>query len=193
MLGQLPQTLNVGGKDYEIRTDFRSTLRIIEALADDELTPQDKVYVVLKQTYKDFYSIPSADYVEAYEQAMWFINCGDEPSERESKKIIDWSKDEQLIFPAINKVAGQEVRSAKYMHWWTFLGFFRSIDRDDTYGYVLMLRQKRAKGKPFEKWESEYWNNNRDICDLNMTSSSGKEAEDAIAAIYKELLKGGGG
>ena len=193
MLGQLPQTLNVGGKDYAIRTDYRSILRIIEAMADDELTPQDKVYVVLRQTYKDFYSIPPANYVGAYEQAMWFINCGDEPQERSSPKIVDWAKDEQLIFPAINKVAGQEVRAVQYMHWWTFMGYFRSIDREDTYGYVLMLRQKKAKGKPLEKWESEYWNNNRDICDLHLTTSSGEDAESALADIYKELLKGGGG
>ena len=193
MLGQLPRTLEVGGKEYSIRSDFRSILRIIEAFADDELTPQEKVYVVLRQTYKDFDRIPADRLAEAYERAMWFINCGEEPTEKKSPKIVDWNKDEQLIFPAINKVAGQEVRLAEYMHWWTFMGFFRSIDREDTYGYVLMLRQKKGQGKQLEKWESEYWNNNRDICDLHMTASSGAEAEDALAEIYKELLKGGGG
>ena len=55
-----------------------------------------------------------------------------------------------------------------------------------------MLRQKRAQGKKFEKWESEYWTRNRDICDLNLEASSGAETEDALAEIYKELLKGGG-
>ena len=193
MLGQLPQALEVGGRTYDIRTDFRSILRIIAAFADDELTVQEKIYVVLRQIYKDFDSIPFDSYAEAYEKAMWFVNCGDEPNERESPKIIDWKKDEQLIFPAINKVAGQEVRLSQYMHWWTFLGFFRSIDREDTYGYILMLRQKRAQGKKFEKWESEYWSKNRDICDLNITTSSGEDAESALADIYKELLKGGGG
>ena len=192
MLGQLPQALSVGGKQYEIRSDFRSILRIIAAFADDELTPQDKVYVVLRQIYKDFKSMPSDDYVEAYEQAMWFVNCGEEPQEKNTPKVIDWTKDEQLIFPAINKVAGQEVRLVQYMHWWTFLGFFRSIDREDTYGYILMLRQKRAQGKKFEKWESEFWQRNRDMCDLSLTESSGADAEDALAEIYKELLKGGG-
>ena len=192
MLGQLPQALTVGGKEYEIRSDFRSVLRIIAAFADDELTSQDKIYVTLRQTYKDFGKIPQKDYVEAYEKAMWFVNCGEEPQEKTTPKVIDWKKDEQMIFPAINKVAGQEVRLVQYMHWWTFLGFFRSIDREDTYGYVLMLRQKRAQGKKFEKWESEYWTRNRDICDLNLEASSGAEAEDALEEIYKELLKGGG-
>ena len=117
MLGQLPQALTVGGIEYEIRSDFRSVLRIIAAFADDELTPQDKIYVTLRQTYKDFGKIPQKDYVEAYEKAMWFVNCGEEPQEKTTPKVIDWKKDEQLIFPAINKVAGQEVRLVQYMHW----------------------------------------------------------------------------
>ena len=191
LLGSLPRTLNVGGREYKIRSDFRSVLRIIAAFNDEELSTEEKVYVCLRQLYEDFNSIPARGYVEAYEQAMWFLNCGSEPNDKKNQKIVDWEKDEQLIFPAVNKVAGQEVRLTQYMHWWTFMGFFQSIDREDTYGYVLMLRQKRAKGKPLEKHESEFWNNNRDICDLNLTASSGADAEDALAEIYK-ALKGGG-
>lgn len=191
LLGSLPRTLNVGGREYNIRSDFRSVLRIISAFNDEELSAEEKVYVCLKQLYEGFDNIPTKDFVEAYDKAMWFLNCGEETKKKESPKIVDWNKDEQLIFPAVNKVAGQEVRLIQYMHWWTFMGFFQSIDREDTYGYVLMLRQKRAKGKPFEKHESEFWNNNRDICDLHMTASSGADAEDALAEIYK-ALKGGG-
>ena len=191
MLGDLPQTLDVGGKAYRIRSDFRSIFRIIAAFADDALTGQEKVYVTLKQIYRDFDQIPLEQYGEAYERAMWFINCGEQPTESHTPQIVDWLHDEQMIFPAVNKAAAQEVRLVSYMHWWTFMGFFRSIDREDTYGYVLMLRQKRAQGKPLEKWEAEFWNRNRDICDLHMNASSGAEAEDALAEIYRELLKGG--
>ncbi len=191
MIGSLPLALDVGGRKYEVRADFRSVLRIIEAFSDDELTTEDKIYVCMKQLYKEFDRIPREYYAEAYEQAVWFINCGQPESKRSSTKIVDWKKDEQLIFPAVNKVAGKEVRAEQFMHWWTFMGCFGSIDRDDTYGYILMLRQKKAKGKQLEKWEKEYWNNNRGMCDLHATTSSGIEAEDALAEIYKSLLKGG--
>ena len=191
MIGSLPLALDVGGRSYPVRADFRSVLRIVEAFADDELTPEDKIYVCLRQLYKEFESIPPEDYAEAYEKAVWFINCGQPESNRQGPKVVDWKKDEQLIFPAVNKVAGKEVRAETFMHWWTFMGCFQSIDREDTYGYVLMLRQKKAKGKQLEKWEQEYWNNNRDICDLAGAKSSGEEADNALAEIYKSLLKGG--
>ena len=191
MLGELPQALTVGGRQYRVRSDFRSVLRIIAAYNDDELSDAEKIYVCLRQLYADFKEMPADDYAEAYEKATWFLACGQPASGRESRKTVDWTKDEQLIFPAVNKVAGKEVRLEQYMHWWTFMGFFQSIDREDTYGYVLMLRQKRSKGKKLEKWEQEFWNNNRELCDLNAGASSGKDAEDALAEIYKELLKGG--
>ena len=191
MLGDLPQKLTVGGREYNIRSDFRSVLRIIAAYGDDELSDAEKVYVCLRQLYKDFSEMPGKDYAEAYEQASWFLACGQPASSHETRKTVDWTKDEPLIFAAVNKVAGQETRLTQYMHWWTFMGFFQSIDREDTYGYVLMLRQKKAKGKKLEKWEQEFWNNNRELCDLNMTASSGAEAESALAEIYKELSKGG--
>ena len=59
MLGSLPQTLDVGGRAYRIRSDFRSILRIIAAFADDDLTGQDKIYVVLRQGYRDFGELPA--------------------------------------------------------------------------------------------------------------------------------------
>lgn len=191
MIGSLPLALDVGGRSYPIRADFRSVLRIVAAFNDDELTTEDKIYVCMKQLYKDFDSMPATAYAEAYEKAVWFINCGQTESKRSGPKIVDWEKDEQLIFPAVNKVAGQEVRLAEFFHWWTFMGCFQSIDREDTYGYVLMLRQKKAKGKQLEKWEQEFWNNNREMCDLHGAVSSGEEAENALAEIYKSLLKGG--
>ena len=188
MLGSLPRTLDVNGKRYDIRTDFRSILRVIAAFNDDELSDAEKLYVCLRQVYKKFESIPHDDYTAAYERAVWFINCGEDNKTGSSKaRTVDWKKDEKLIFPAINQVAGQEVRLTEYMHWWTFMGYFQSIDRESTYGYVLMLRQKRAKGKKLEKWENEFWNNNREMCDLHATASSGGDAESTLAEIYKQL------
>jgi len=190
MLGDLPKTLEIKGRSYAIRTDYRSVLRIIAALADDDLSKNEKVYVMLRQIYPDFRSIPSDDYTEAYEKACWFLSCGQQDQEREGKRpqIVNWEKDEQLIFPAINKVAGFEVRLAEYMHWWTFMGLFHGIGSDDTYGYILMLRQKKSKGKKLEKWEQEFWNSNKHICEFKQAAPA-RQPEDAAADIFAELLK----
>lgn len=189
MLGDLPRTLDVGGQTYRIRTDYRSVLRIIAALADDELMDAEKAYVLLRQVYIDFDRIPADKYVEAYEKACGFIACGQPDTDRKQPQVVNWIKDEQMLFPAINKVAGREVRAAEYLHWWTFMGFFHGISSEDTYGYVLMLRQKKARGKKLEKHEQEFWDNNRQMCEYKQRpASSSKLAEATAADIFAQLL-----
>ena len=192
MLGQLPQELTVNGKVYAIRSDYRDILRIILAYNDEDLTNDEKVYVCLHQFYKDIFDIPHEDYPEAYKQAMAFISAGAEDDGKQKPKTINWEKDEQLMFAAVNQAARTEVRAIPYLHWWTFLGFFQSIDRDSTWGAVLTIRQKRAKHKKLDKAEEEFYKANLDICELSKERKNAKSAESELAKIYQDLLKGGG-
>lgn len=191
MLGVLPQTLNINGRAYKIRSDYRDILQIIAAFGDKELSDEEKAYVCLKRLFVAMESIPKSDYQDAYEAAITFIEC--HISDRKpSPKVVNWEKDEQLIFPAINKVAGMEVRAVPYMHWWTFLGYFQSIDREDIWGFILTIRQKRAKGKKLEKYEKDFLNANRDICEVEFREEKAT-TEDNLAKMFNELLKNGGG
>ena len=187
MLGRLPKTLNVNGIDYPIETDYRNILEIITAFGDDELTDQEKAYVCMMRLFRDLTVIPKNDFEDVYRAAVAFIEChihDDKPN----PKVVNWEKDEQLIFPAINKAAGMEVRSVPYMHWWTFLGYFQSIDQESIWGFILSIRQKKAKGKKLEKYEKEFYNANRTLCMVELPQNK-KTAEDKLASIFEELLK----
>ena len=192
MIGQLPQTLRVCNKEYEIRSDYRNILKIIQAYNDKDLSDREKVFICLKRIYKDPDSMPKdADvYTEAFKAATEFIECR-LSSDKPSPKVVNWEKDEQLIFPAINKVAGTEVRALPYMHWWTVLGYFQGIDQNDLWGTVLMIRQKKAKGKKLEKYEKEFYAANRDLCSIE-TAEERQTPEDTMKAIYEQLLREGG-
>ena len=189
MIGLLPDSLIVAGKRYAIRSDFRNFLRIIEVFNDPELTNEEKVYVFLKRVYVEFDSIPNQHYEEAYKRAAEFMEWQKE-EKKHNPRLYDWVKDEQLIFPAVNKAAGMEIRALPYLHWWTFLGYFQSIDSESLWGTVLSIRQKRAKGKKLEKWEREFYNNNRELCQITRTEVR-KSAEDTLQEIFKSLLKEG--
>lgn len=165
MIGQLPSSLTVAGIDYRIRTDFRDILKVVVAFSDPELENAEKVYVCLYIIYEEFESIPQSDYEEAYKAAIKFIDCGVEAGSDKSPRTMDWEQDERIMFPAINRVAGFEVRSAEYLHWWTFMGYFMEI-HEGVFSQVLSLRHKKAKGKKLEKWEQEFWRSNKDICVL---------------------------
>ena len=83
-----------------------------------------------------------------------------------------------MIFPAVNRAAGFEVRAVEYMHWWTFLGYFMEI-RDSTCATVLALRQKRygVHRKKLEPHEREFWEGNRGLCELKRRYSDAELAE----------------
>lgn len=187
MLGQLPTSLDIKGVLHPIRSDYRNVLQIISAYDAPELEDREKVLICLKRMFIDFNDIPTDDYKDAYNAATDFIEC-QMRSDKPGPKVIDWNKDAQLIFAAVNKAAGQEVRAVEYMHWWTFLGYFQSVDRDDLWGFVLTIRQKKAKNRKLEKHETEFYNANRSMCDIGEHVDRKKEAENYAEALYAQLL-----
>ena len=193
MLGQLPKTLEIHGKQYEIRPDYRNILRIIEAFSDNELSDSEKMAVCLQRMFVDFQKIPHTDYKEAYEKAYWFMGCGKPEEHKPPLRTFNWIKDEPLIFPAVNKAAGIEVRSVPFLHWWTFMGYFDSIDAESLFGTVLYIRQKKQKGKKLEKHEREFLQNNRALMSLEVTENSKpKTAEEKLLDMFNDLVAEGG-
>ena len=180
MIGELPRTVCVNGVEYDVRTDFRDILKIVTAFSDPELEDNEKVYVCLFIFYEDFNRLPRRDYEAALKEAIRFIDHGDPDSDEESPQkmphVMDWEQDEAIMFPAINKVAGFEVRSAEYVHWWTFMGYYMEIS-EGIFSNVLSLRLKKAKGKKLEKWEREFWSSNKGICTLKEKLSEEEKAE----------------
>ena len=177
MIGELPRTVEVNGDYYDIRTDFRDVLKILVAFNDPELEDAEKIYICLVILFEDFESIPDTDYEAAFKAALSFIDYGmtaDEDGKR-SPRIMDWEQDESIMFPAINKVAGFETRSADYIHWWTFMGYYMEIS-EGVFSQVLSMRSKKARHKKLDKWEQEYWNANKSICVLATKLSAEEQA-----------------
>lgn len=186
MIGQLPTSLCISNKQYQIRTDYRTVLLILTAYNDDDLSPQAKSMVCLKCLFYEWDKIPQKDMEEAYNQAVFFIDGGQtQNSKIKEKKLIDWEQDEQLIFSAINKVANKEVRAESYVHWWTFLAWFNEIG-ESTLLNVVDIRNKKNKGKRLEKHEQEFYRNNKHIIDFKAHYTQEEQAEiDYINNLFK--------
>ncbi len=59
MIYDLPKSLDVCGEVYEIRSDFREILDIIEIQNDEDLNNQERAFVTLLFFYPDFENIQS--------------------------------------------------------------------------------------------------------------------------------------
>lgn len=185
MIYGLPYSLEVNGVEHPIRTDFRDIMRVLFAMNDPNLEDNEKAYVCLYVIFEDFDELDPNDYEAAFKAASYFIDCGEEKSEKApTKSTIDFQQDERLLISAVNRVAGCEVRSMEYLHWWTFMGYFMEIG-ECTYSTVLSIRAKKNKGKKLEKWEQEFWSANKDICEIREKLSD-DDKEDY--ELLKEML-----
>ena len=184
MIGDLPTALEIGGRQYAIRSDYRVVLNIFEALNDPELPNRNKSHIMLNCLYVD--KIPQEHIEEAMKKARWFMDCGDMPKAKPSQKqTFDWKYDQSILFPAINKIAGFEVRSCEYMHWWTFLGYFGEIE-EGLFSTVVNIRNKRANGKNLDKWEIEFYNKNKALINIQTAQDKAEIAE--TEAVLNEIL-----
>lgn len=178
----LPTSLRVGEVDYAIRYNWRAVLDALSACADPELDDQHKALCLLMIMYPDWKSIPKDLLNEACEKACEFIDCGQIDDGKPKPKMIDWEQDAPLIIPEINKVAGREVRLEPNIHWWTFFGWFMGIG-DGLLASVLHIRKKKATRKKLEKWEQDFYNENRALIDMS------KPTKDEAAEIRAEKDK----
>ena len=178
MIGCLPETLRINGRDIPINTDFRRVLIVIEAFNDPDLSNAEKAFIMVDAIIGAD-KITKDEYQEAIKQCAWFIDGGhdyskDPPAHR---KMMDWEQDEQMVFSAINDVAGKETRAEKYIHWWTFLGYFNEI-RDGLFSQVLLIRQKKAKGKKLTKEEQDFYRQHKSLVDIKKKLTSEQQEEE---------------
>lgn len=188
---KLPTSLRVGGQNYRIRTDYRVILDILAAMNDpdifepgmsEEEMNAERIMTMLQILYIDFESMPTSEWNEAAEKARDFIDCGIKDDGSHKPRLMDWEQDAPVIVPAVNKICGKDVRSLKYMHWWTFLGYYMEIG-ECTLATIVSIRDKKRRGKKLEKWEQEYYRNNKKLIDLKARKVERSEEE------KKELRK----
>lgn len=172
---ELPYSININGTDWAIRTDFRAILDILIALQNPDYEDDEKLIISLTIFYPEFENMAGDDYIKAYEEMREFIDMGIE-DEHQSPRTMDWEQDAALIIPAINKVIGHEVRAVSNMHWWTFLGAYMEIG-EGAFATIVSIRQKKAKGKKLEKWEREFYKENKSRIDFKNKYTEQEQAE----------------
>lgn len=180
----LPQTTEIGGVEYQLNTDYRDVLEIIGHLNNAE-NPEWLRWQIAVALFYECEAFPEEHLQEAMEYLAAFISCGDTAS-APAPKLLDWEQDAQIIVADVNKVAGTEIRVVPYLHWWTFLSYFRAIGEGQLLTLVS-IREKIRTDKKLEQWEQEYYRKNpeRVILKTQYLAEEEKELDE-----LKQLLGG---
>ena len=182
---EFPTSLNIGGIDYAIRTDYRAVLDLFAALNDPECFGETEeetnlihANIILRIMFPDCDNIPAEHIQEALDKVAEFIDMGIE-EDRKKPKTMDWEQDAPILIPAINKVLNCEIRAEKHIHWWTFMGAYMEIG-ESLFSNIIHIRQKKQKGKKLENWEQDFYNENKSLIDFKQKDQRSNEEKEKL-------------
>ncbi|MBP5410868.1 MAG: bacteriophage Gp15 family protein [Lachnospiraceae bacterium] len=147
LLDALPTTVEVGGTEYPIETDFRIGIQFEMLLGDRSIQREDKVLIALQMYYGK--NIPR-NIGGAVDAIVDFYRCGVEPDERKTAsksaigkrrmdKIYDFDADAALFYAAFLDQYRVDLNEAE-IHWWKFMAMFEGLRRDHEIQRIMQIR-----------------------------------------------------
>lgn len=166
---ELPLQAVIGGRTYPLHADYRDILEIFTYLEDPDLPEYLRWQIALALFYEG--EIPQEHRQAAMEYLAAFINCGKSEEAKPGPKLLDWEADAGIIVADVNKVAGQEIRAMPFVHWWTFMAWFNAIGEGQL-STIVSIRDKLRRGKALEKWEKDFYRENKHRVDMKKRYSA---------------------
>lgn len=164
LYSDLPTKIKIHDKVYDINYDYRTVIKIIEAMEDKNLYKGEKIEIMLNLLYKE--PIPEEDLLEACEKASRFIDLGkkheDAPA---SKRIYSFTKDGSYILTGINSTHHIDITEKPNLHWWKFMALFMDMDTECFFSELIYYRKRKADGK-LTKEEKQNYKKIKDLVDL---------------------------
>lgn len=175
MTWALPESATFLGKEYRHRTDFREILKLMALLSDESQPEFLRWHTALYYFFRQ--EIPGEATEEALAYLGNFLTAGEDSAP--GPRLFDWEADAQFIAAGVNAVAGFEVRRAEYLHWWTFLGYFRSMG-EGQFSYLVGIREKLRKGRKLDPQEAEFYRSHRALVQLKSPDTEEKRRLEAL-------------
>ncbi|MFV0517252.1 MAG: Gp15 family bacteriophage protein [Aminipila sp.] len=163
----LAESLEVCGKTYKINSDFRPCLGIMQTFENNDITEAEKLIVLVGILFKE--EIPAEHFGEAVDKALCFLDGGQEESNthgRDYGRLYSWKQDIKYILSAVDLTLNISSRSQTYMHWWIFLSALMEC-KECTFSTLIHQRKLKKIGKQ-EKYDKEWWAENREIAELKL-------------------------
>lgn len=189
LVDELPQSVEIEGKRYEIRWDFRISV-LYELLMDDVSVPLEDKFPMALNLY--FPAIPE-DMESAMEAIQWFYNGGQEESKRKhngrkagkAQRIYSFHYDAPYIYAAFMSQYGIDLNSVT-LHWWKFIALFQALDGKNQFSKIMGYRAMEIS-KDMPQKQKEFYREMKELYRLPVSETEQQEVE----MIEKALLGGG--
>lgn len=191
LIDLLPTTVDIEGIEYEINSDFRTSILFELLMQDVEIEVEEKIIQALQLYYKQ---CPN-NIEEAINKMLWFYSCGKENDLKSnsktgsnSEKIYDFNYDDEYIYSAFLDQYGVDLNEIEYLHWWKFKAMFKALKEDNEIIKIMGYRSIDLS-KVEDKKQKEFYKKMKKIYEIPIAIS--KDEKEKIDKI-NEILRNGG-
>jgi len=154
-LKSLPDAVTVGGRDFFIKTDFRTWLNFEKTLKEDGIQS-----VKLNDILQDFSPVPTNEEINEFIDKIFEFfeskNVCPKDYGGGGESVLDYQIDGDYIYAAFVEQYGIDLCDIEYLHWHKFLALVRSISDDTMLGKIMSYRgYKNSGNKSYEKQMKE--------------------------------------
>ena len=143
LIDLLPSSVKINGTEYDINSDFRTSVLFSLLMEDDNLSEEEKVLQALNL----YYPVVPDNLEEAIEQIKWFYSCGklDNPIGNKkvrasSKKVFDFEVDANYIYSAFMSQYNIDLQDIEQLHWWKFKALLEGLKEDNKLSKIIEYR-----------------------------------------------------
>ncbi|MDU7243270.1 bacteriophage Gp15 family protein [Clostridium sp.] len=184
----LPIAVEIDNKNYEINSDFRTSILFELLMQDSSIGAEDKIITALEL----YYPVIPENINEAIEQMLWFYRCGKEITSSKGNgkgksvtQIYSFEHDDDYIYAAFMDQYNIDLQDIEYLHWWKFKAMFKSLKEDNEIVKIMGYRSMDIS-KIKDKEQKVYYNKMRKLYEIPIS----KDEREKLDEITEALLIG---
>ena len=184
----LPTSIEINNKEYEINSDFRTSVLFELLIQDDSIGEDEKILMALNL----YYPVIPDDIQEAVNKMLWFYRCGKDIKKSKGNnkgksvtRIYSFEHDDDYIYAAFLDQYNVDLQDIKYLHWWKFKAMFNSLKEDIKIVKIMEYRGIDLS-KIKDKDQKAYYKRMKDLYEIPMS----KDESEKLSEIEEALLNG---
>ncbi len=160
-----------GGKKYGVNSDFKTMIKIQEAVSDESLNPARKLAKALSLFYK---TLPG-NLKDAIAGMKMFYETGEKKEYGKGERLYSFSSDAELIYSAFYSQYNIDLNSEN-MHYRKFIALFKGLCGENAFSKAVSFRAVDIGEIKNEKLKRYYQKMKRKYSLGSMTLEEGLKA-----------------
>jgi hypothetical protein len=193
LIDLLPKSVEIGGAEYEINFDFRTSILFEMMMQDYQLSDKEKILKSLELYYPIIPEDIDKNINEAIDKALWFYRGGkdiknqsSQAGDGKSKKIYSFEYDDEYIYSAFLDQYNMDLQDVEDLHWWKFKAMFKALREDNEIVKIMGYRAMTIDNK-MSKEQKEYYRKMKKLYEIPKS----KNETEKINALEEALMGNG--